>query len=335
MTDETVTMSVGEALALCEAAARGAGAREELAHSIALAAVDAEAEGQPNVGLSHFVDYLESLVAGRIDGQAMPVIDRPALTLFRSDARGGAAHTGFDIAFDDIVSAASTLGLAAFVQRNAYTAGALGYFPRRLAEKGLVAFAATNGPALIAAGGSTRPVFCTNPIAFAFPMAARPPLLIDQSSSATAFVTVRQAAASGEPLPEGWAIDAHGRPTTDASEAMRGALLAFGGARGSNIALMVDMLAAGVAGGKWSLDAGSITDGSESPGSGLFVVAIAPALIDPDFAGRAADQFDRLSREYGVHLPGPRKDAARREAERDGLRVKAATRDRIAAFVAA
>lgn len=324
-----VVMSIEEARQLCERAARALGASAETASSLAASVVAAEAEGQATVGLAHFVDYLDALEAGRIDGRAVPLVTRPLPAIFHSDANGGAAHTGFDRAFDDLVAAARTLGVAVFAQRNAFTCGALGYFAGRLAGCGLVAFAATNGPALIAPAGARKPVYCTNPLAFAAPTASGPALLIDQSSSATAFVNVRLAAKEGRTIPEGWAIDVDGRPTTDAAAAVKGALLAFGGSRGANIALMVEILAAGVTGANWSLDAPSFTDGGESPGTGLFVVAIEPRALDTDFAQRLEGHLERLSTGYGVHIPGAAKAAARKKAERDGIVVPRQVHDRL------
>ncbi|TIT45351.1 MAG: Ldh family oxidoreductase, partial [Mesorhizobium sp.] len=213
------------------------------------------------VGLSHFIDYLEALEAGRIDGKAEPVITRPALAIYLSDARGGLAHTGFDRTIDGLAKAARLFGVAIFSQKNAYTCGALGYFTGRLAAQGLVSFAATNGPAVLAGSGSVKPVYCTNPMSFAAPAADGAPLVIDQSSSATAFVNIRKAAEEGKKIPEGWALDVSGNPTTDPAAAMKGAMLAFGGQRGANIALMVEVLAAGLSGANWSLDAPWFTDG--------------------------------------------------------------------------
>lgn len=331
---ETVTLSLEEARTFCVAAALGAGASEETARAIAAAAVAAEADGQPSVGLAHHVDYLGAIEAGRIDGKAEPAISRPALAIYLSDAQGGAAHTGFDRVFDDIAKAARLFGVTIFAQRNAYTCGALGYFTGRLAEAGLVALAATNGPAYVAGSGSTRPVYCTNPISLAAPAADGPPLVIDQSCSATAFVNIREAAQAGEAIPEGWALDAQGNPTTDAGEAMKGALLAFGGARGANIALMVEVLAAGVTGANWSLDAPSFSAGNQSPGAGLFVVALDPKLFDPGFEPRMRAQLDRLSKDFGVHIPGAAKAAARARSEVHGIVVPAALHARIAEFAA-
>jgi (2R)-3-sulfolactate dehydrogenase (NADP+) len=326
----TVTIGMDGALALCERAARGAGANEEVAASLARSVVAAEAEGQAPVGLAHFVDYLDALEAGRIDGHAEPEITRPAGAIILSDAKGGAAHPGFDRAFDDLVCTAKKFGVAIFSQKNAFTCGALGYFAGRLAGQGLVSIAATNGPALVAGAGGTRPVYCTNPLAFAAPAADGPPLLIDQSSSATAFVNVRKAAHSGQAIPEGWALDAAGRPTTDASAAVKGTLLAFGGSRGANIALMVEVLSAGLSGANWSLDAPPFSTGSQSPGTGMFVLAIEPKLLDPDFEARTRSQIDRLAGDYDVHVPGMGKEAARQNARDRGFSIPQAVHDAIA-----
>lgn len=328
---DTITLTVREAEALCERAARAAGANSFTAGSLARSVVAAEADGQASVGLSHFIDYLDALEAGRIDGTAQPAITRPAPALILSDGRGGAAHPGFDLAFDDLVEAARTFGIALFTQRNAFTCGSLSYFVGRLAEQGLAAIAATNGPALVAGAGGRKPVYCTNPMAFGMPAADGPPLVIDQSSSATAFVNIRAAANAGRQIPQGWALDANGDPTTDPNEAMKGALLAFGGNRGANVALMVEMLAAGLNGANWSLDAPPFGIGAEGPGTGMTVIALAPQLVDPDFAARVGRQVERLSGAYGVHIPGRAKIAARERSERDGLAIPRAVHDRIAA----
>jgi (2R)-3-sulfolactate dehydrogenase (NADP+) len=305
----TRRLSLEEATDLAARAARAAGASDEAARSLARATVSAEAHGKSSIGFAHLMDYLTALREGRIDGDAEPRVMSPAPAVIHCDAKGGIAQVGFDRAFDDLSRRAATFGLALFAQKGSYTTGELGYYPRRLAETGLAALAATSGPALITVAGARRPVYCTNPLAFAAPVADGPPLLIDQASSATAFVQLRHHAERGEALPPGWAVDADGRPTTDPNAALRGALLAFGGARGANIALMVEVMASGFAGANWALDAPSFTSGDRSPGAGLTVVAIAPALLAPDFPQRLGRQLDRLAR-YGVHIPGRRRPVA-------------------------
>lgn len=296
-------LTIDNAKALARQACISVGASRANANALADATVAAERHGRSAVGFRHLLDYLQAYSAGRINGTAEPEISFPAPALIQVDAMGGIAHLGFDLTIDELITRSSTFGLAALALHNSYTTGELGYYVRRLAEAGLVAFAATNSPALMASGRSTGAVFGTNPLAFAAPGENTPPLLIDQASSATAFVKLRQFAEQGEAIPAGWAIDAEGRPTTDAGEAIRGALLAFGGARGANIALMIEILAAGVTGANWSLDAPSFSDGAHSPGVGLFIVAIQPNLLAANFSGRLAAQLDRL-RSKGIHIPG-------------------------------
>ncbi len=324
----TIRMRTSEIEALCRDAAIAAGASADAALSLARATVAAEAEGNRAVGLDHLPFYLDALKDGRIDGHAEPTIARPLPAILHVDAHGGTAHLGYDRAHDLPVAAARTCGIGLFAQTNAYTCGSLGTFAQRLAAEGLVALAATNGPALMTVPGGRRPVYCTNPLAFAAPMADGDTLLIDQASSQTAYVKVREAAGRGETLPEGWAIDADGRATSDPHAAMKGALLTFGGARGANIALLVEVLSAGLTGANWSLDAPSITQGNRSPGTGLLIIAIDPGAFGPGFEERLATHARRLHAE-GVHIPGRAKAAARRRAASDGIEVCVGTVDRI------
>jgi (2R)-3-sulfolactate dehydrogenase (NADP+) len=245
-----------------------------------------------------------SLREGRVKGDAKPTITHPFPAIIHSDAKGGIAQLGFDLMFEELVRRVRTFGVAVFAQKNSYTAGELGYYVRRLALEGLIAIAGANGPALMAASAGGKPVYCTNPLAFGAPIAgSRTPLVIDQASSAAAFVRIVQAASEGRAIPAGWAIDEHGEATTDPGRALGGALLAFGGHKGANIALMVEVLAAGVPGSSWSLDAPDFRSGGQSPGTGLTVIALSPDLLDQDFSSRLAAHVDRL-KSLGVRIPG-------------------------------
>ena len=297
------------------------GYSQPAAVALACQTVLTEELGQHSVGVAHVFDYVDGLKAGRIDGAAEPEISDPAPTMIHIDGKGGLPQTGFDMAFDRLVSRAKELGMCAVLQKNATTCGSLGTYALRLSEAGLVCLAATNGPPLLAGSGSTKPVFCTNPMAFSAPQADGPPLLIDQSSSATAYVNVREAAGRGEAIPTGWALDKDGKPTTDPKAALTGTLLAYGGARGANVALMVEVLAAGLTGANWSLDAPSAFDGDRCPATGLFVLAIDPAVVDPDFPKRMGSQIRRLEQDYSVHIPGLSKSKTMAKTRRDGIDV--------------
>ncbi|WP_277810289.1 Ldh family oxidoreductase [Chromohalobacter canadensis] len=303
---EQQTLSAHEAEILAERACLAAGANHATARSLAKATVSAELFGRAGVGFPHLLDYLSSFRAGRINGYAEPQLTSPLPAIMHSDADGGIAQLGFDSAASTLVERTRELGVTLFTQRNSYTTGELGYYVRRLALEGLIAFAVSNSPAVVAGAPGGQGVFGTNPMAFAAPLAdAIAPLVIDQASSATAFVNLAKAAEEGREIPAGWATDETGSMTTDATAALRGTLLAFGGTKGANVALMVECLAAGVSGASWSLDMPDFQKGERLIDAGMTIIAIQPTAIDADFATRLSRQLDRIA-DRGTYVPGRR-----------------------------
>ncbi|SDC93319.1 (2R)-3-sulfolactate dehydrogenase (NADP+) [Geodermatophilus telluris] len=300
--DDRVVVDRAEVDRLCRAALAAAGASPRVADLLTDAALFAEDRGSTAVGVAHLLDYLDAMDAGRLDGRAVPRLTSPAPAVVRSDARGGIAHAGFDEAFDRLTEAACRFGVAVFVQHGSYTCGQLAWFTERLADAGLVALATAVSPALLAAGPGTGRVFGTNPMSYSVPRVQQAPLTVDQASSVTAFVAVRDRAARGEALPEGWALDADGQPTSDAEAALSGALLPFGGYKGANIALFVELFSS-MAGGLWSVDAPAFHAGSQSPAIGMFVLVVDHRALGEDFPGRVEQHVDRLA-DRGVRRPG-------------------------------
>jgi (2R)-3-sulfolactate dehydrogenase (NADP+) len=328
MTDETnplpVRLSLDEARDLALQALRVCGSGEEAAAVLAVAVVESEAQGYPAVGFAHLLDYCDALRQGRINGRAEPAVSQPRPAVLRVDGDGGIPHLGFQRVFEDLVRKTGTYGLALFLSHNAFTCAGLGYFSQRLAERGLLALAMTNGgPALMAGAETTAAVYCTNPVSFAVPRGEDPPLVIDQSCSATAYLNIKNAAREGRAIPDGWALDSQGHATSDAQAALRGTLLPAGGKRGANLALMVEILAAGLGGANWSVDAPSALEGSRSPSTGLFVLAIDPALPGDGALPRFNGYLHRLADEFGVYVPGERREASARRAQTEGIQVAA------------
>ena len=140
-------------------------------------------------------------------------------------------------------------GVAAAAIRRSHHCGAAGHPVERLGRSrawSRMMFA--NTPAAIAPWGGSKAVFGTNPIAFACPLAGRAPIVIDLSLSKVARGNIMAAKQRGETIPEGWALDADGKPTTDPDAALRGTMVPMGDAKGTALALMVEMLAAGLTG---------------------------------------------------------------------------------------
>lgn len=303
MQDTMTTLSADEAAKLTTRACIACGASPAMAASLVTATLSAARFGHKDLGFPHLMDYLEALKAGRINGNARPSI-RPVLPAFvHADADGGIAQLPFDLAYDDFRKRVFTFGVALYSQKNSYTAGELGYYVRRFALDGIVSIAVANGPALMTTAGSGKRVYCTNPIALGVPTGAgQAPVVIDQASSATAFVRVKRAADLHQKIPEGWAVDRSGQPTTDAREAIEGALLPFGGYKGANIALIVELLAAGLSGSSWSMDGADFLTGDRSPDTGMTIIAIAPSAADKGFSERVKTHVERLA-DAGVHVP--------------------------------
>lgn len=180
----------------------------------------------------------------------------------------------------------------------AFTVGELGYYTSELATEGLVALAGANSPALMSLYEAPDALTGTNPFSFALP-GLPSPRLIDQASSAVAWVRIRDAAAAGEPIPPGWALDANGAATTDAAAALLGPLLPFGGVKGSNIALVIELLSV-LSGASFSMDAPDFASGEQPPRVGLFLIALDPTAFDPDYLHRVEDHLERLRTRYGI-----------------------------------
>ena len=224
--------------------------------------------------------------------------------MLASNADGGIAQLGFDLAFERFVAVARSFGIAILTQANSYTTGELGYYVRRLTEEGLVGLAATNANAMVASKAGHPAVYGTNPMAFGFPLGASSlPLVIDQASSATAYVNIVAAAQEGRAIPIGWAMDEYGIDTEDPQKALGGVLLPFGGRKGGNVALLVEMLSAGLSGGPWSLDTPDFRSGGSRPAVGLTVIAMMPGIPEDGRIARAYRQKQRLEN-LGVFIPG-------------------------------
>ena len=295
---DTVELRRGEVTELCERALLGSGASPAQAAVLAEATVQAELLGRRPVGVTHLVDYVDGFRHGRI-APGPPTIEQRTAVITAVDCHAGLAQHGFEQALPGLCAAAEEHGLAVAALRHCFTAGELDYYVRRLNRRGLTGLACANSPALVTVAGARGPLLGSNPLAFGVPLSRGRRLAFDQASSAAAWVAVRDAAANDEPIPTGWAVDSGGAPTTSAAAALDGALLPFGGYKGGNIALLVEVLAT-LAGGVFSTDAPPFTSGTVSPSVGVMVVAVSTETLSPGFVRRLDAQLDRWRAEHGA-----------------------------------
>jgi (2R)-3-sulfolactate dehydrogenase (NADP+) len=299
------------------------GVLPENARSVAHALVQAEAAGQQGHGLRRIAAYLAQAQVNKVDGKAQPTATLVRPGVLSIDARHGFAYPALDLAVRELPAITRTQGIAFAAIGRSHHAGVMALTVERFADQGLVAMMFANAPAAMAPWGGRKPLFGTNPIAFAVPVAGSDPLVIDLALSKVARGKVMEATQKGIDIPDDWAFDVDGNPTTDAVAAMKGTMAPAGGAKGAALALMVEFLSAGMTGAHFSYEASSLFDASGPPPNlGHSIIAIDPdAVTGSGTAERMAGLAAEMAKEDGVRLPGRRGRNARRHALEHGLDV--------------
>jgi (2R)-3-sulfolactate dehydrogenase (NADP+) len=299
-----------------------AGARDEMAVATARALVAAEAQGLSSHGMSRVLQYAVHLRNGRVDGRAEPKIVKVRGSVLLVDAGSGLAFPGCAMAVAECVRRAREHGVAFAGIRNSHHFGVAAYHLLPVAAAGMVGLAFGNSPAAMPAAGGRRPLFGTNPIAAIFPRRADSPITVDLSLSEAARGKVMVAAARGEPIPAGWALDRDGVPTMDANAALGGSMLPAGGSKGAMLALVVELLTCALTGAAFGFEADSFfVDEGNRPRIGQAFLVIDPdALAGRDaYLERVETLVAAMLADPGVRLPGQRREALAAVAARDGV----------------
>jgi (2R)-3-sulfolactate dehydrogenase (NADP+) len=293
---------------------------------VARALVLAEADGQAGHGLSRVPSYAAQARSGKVNGHAVPSSRQTRPGALVIDAANGFAYPALELAVSALPALARGCGIAAVAITRSHHFGVAAHPCERLAAAGLVALAFGNTPSAMSAWGGRRALLGTNPIAFAAPRAGGQPIVVDLALSQVARGKIMSAAQAGGPIPEGWALNAEGKPTTDARAALAGTLLPAGGAKGAALALMVELLAAALTGSNFASEASSFFEADgPPPGVGQLLLAIDPSAFSGgnDFAQRCAALADDMQKDDGVRLPGARRFGLRGAARRHGVAVDA------------
>jgi (2R)-3-sulfolactate dehydrogenase (NADP+) len=301
-----------------------AGAHPAMAQAAARHLVQAESQGLPTHGMSRVPFYCTMLRNGRADGAAHPamVSDRAAACLI--DNRDGLPYVSVEWAVGEVIQRARRSGIAFAGIRNSSHVGVLGIHLLAVAEAGLVGFAFTNSPAAIPAWGGKKPLFGTNPVAAAFPRRNADPIVIDLALTTVVRGRIMMAMRKGERIPEGWALDRHGKPTTDPKEAIEhGSLFPIGGTKGAMLALMFELICASLTGAAIGPEADSFfSEQGNKPRIGQAFIAVDPVALagTEKFAERVETVVSTMLSDPEVRLPGARRFAAER-ASQAGIEV--------------
>ncbi|WP_417668172.1 Ldh family oxidoreductase [Roseibium sp.] len=320
------TLSLAEAHRLVRTALIASRTRPENADCVARALVSAEASGQPGHGLSRVPGYAAQSASGKVDGAAVPTLQEVTPSLVRIDAAHGFAYPAIEKALEVLPAMASRQGIAMAAVARSHHFGQGGAHCEALADKGYVALVFGNAPKSIAPWGGKEPLFGTNPIAFAAPVPGKPSLVIDLAVSRVAKGKIMAAEKTGSPIPEGWALDKDGNPTTDATAAMAGTMLPIGEAKGAALAMMIEVLSAALVGASLAFEASSLFSGEgKPPNLGQVILAIDPRLSSGGaYAERIATLMAAVEGADGARVPGSRRIEMRAKAEADGLSIPSA-----------
>jgi len=317
-------LTIAEAVDLSTAILIRRGASQAAAGILSSVIVAAERDGSRSHGLSRLADYIASIRAGWITPEAMPDISFENPPIIRAQGNNGFTQVAAHLAAEELKAFASRFGLAALATRNSHHIGALWCDIEPLAEAGFVAINFVNSRPRLAPYGAGTKLLGTNAMAFAFPDGRGGAVTWDQASSPMSLGDVKLHANEGKPLPAGVGLDADGQPTTDASVVMKGGpMLPFAGHKGSSIALMVEVMAAGLTGAGFGFqDTSSRFPGAASSNAGQFILVVDPRRTDgEDFPGRIAALVDHLHTDPAVRLPGERRKKNRERSLREGITI--------------
>ncbi len=337
MTDETIALSLDEVRDFGRRVLARLGLSERQIGPVVETIVAGERDECGAHGIYRLLNCAQTIRAGKVALDAAPVLHDMAPALARVDGDRGYAQLAFEVGRPVLVEKARACGIAALGLNNCVHFAALWPEVEELARAGLVAFAFTPSHAWVAPAGGTRPLFGTNPIAFGWPRPGGYPFVFDFATSAVARGEIELHRRAGKPIPLGWGLDPEGRPTTDAAAAMAGAMLTFGGHKGSALSAMVELIAGPLIGDMTSAESLADDEGTRSsPRGGELIVAIDPArFLGPDAAehlARAEQLFEGIVAQ-GARLPSQRRYEARARSLADGVRVSRKLYQDIAAYL--
>jgi len=333
MANEIETIDAASLDTLCTAALRAAGARAEDAAACARILLEAELMGISTHGAVRVPDYARRLRGGGIDAQAVPKLERRAPSLALVDGANALGPAVGLRALEAGIEIARETGIAYVGCRASNHFGAIAPYGRAACEAGFVMLAGTNASTTMPPWGGKALRLGNNPFCVAAPGEGGAHFILDMAMSVAARGKIRAALKAGRPIPEGWAADKEGRPTTDPAAALAGLLLPFGAHKGSGLSMAVDLLSGVLSGARFLTDVVTWVDNAtEAQGTGHFFLLLDPArLTGREAYDGAMARFRQLIKRTPaadpaapVLLPGERELARRAKALQEGVQLPAA-----------
>lgn len=301
----------------------------------------ADLSGKSTHGISRLSAYIGGIDKGKINPRPNISVQITGAATATVDGDDGLGPVVARAAMQTAIERAKEAGVGAVTVRRGNHIGVLARYANMAADEGFIGLVLTNAQPAIPPWGGRRAYFGTNPIAMSAGRGDEQ-ISVDLATSVTARGNVIMASKDGSEIPEGWAIDEAGEPTTDAAAALKGALLPMAGPKGYSLALLVEILSGVLSGAAIGDEVGSIYDDApDAPNTGIFVLVLNPGF----FLGESGSFATRLSHmEQAIHanplakgvsavyLPGERQRAEICKREAQGMALPETTKNELQAL---
>lgn len=335
----SLTLSWRELLELAEGFLTAHGLSPAQARALALSLCRAERDDSRSHGLQRLPGTLETMAHPAFNRKADPRAEMLTPAIIRVDADYGFSSLAVERGLPPLMEAARSLGIAVLAVNNGFHATALWPELEQIAAQGLAGLSMNPTHDWVAPAGGSGGVLGTNPIGFSWPRRGRPPYVFDFATSAGARAEIALRRQQGRALPPGWGLDREGRPSTDPAAVLAGAMLPFGGHKGSALATMIELLAGPFIADRTSRQSALFDGGARAaPCHGELIVAFDPVLVGAasgqgnDAEAAAEDLFARIEQQGG-RLPGARRHAARARAKAEGISISRPLHEKILALM--
>lgn len=319
-------MSLEEAEVLAKAVLNAQGFNQEQTHALSQAVIAGQRDECHSHGLYRLLNCVKTLAAGKVVANAQPEVHDHAPGIVRVDAKGGFSQLAFEAGLPILTAKTREQGIAALAINHCVHFSALWVEIEAITDQGLVALACNPSHAWVAPAGGSRPLLGTNPLAFGWPRPnGQPPFIFDFATSAIARGDIELHHRENKPIPEGWGIDRLGQHSQNPADVLDGALLTFGGHKGSALSIMIELIAGPLIGDLTSAESLAYDDGAgASPYHGELILAMDPERFLgstlEDYMARAEDLFSSIIAQ-GARLPSQRRYTARQRTQKEGISI--------------
>lgn len=333
----TVRLSLEEVHALSIAVLTANGLAMDHATAIAKVIVAGQRDECHSHGVYRLITCVNTLRNGKVALAVQPVVQDVSPAIVKVDAGWGFSPLAFELGSSKLIEKTKAIGIASLAINHCFHFSALWPEVEALAEQGLAAIAMTPSHSWVAPAGGVKPIFGTNPFAFAWPRPGAHPFVFDFATSAVARGEIELHRRSGSKIPLDWAIDASGQPTDDPTAALNGAMRTFGGHKGSALSAMIELLAGPLIGDFLSSESQAFDQHpGTAPCHGEFIMAFDPAMFGGpnwrDDNTRAEKLFDGIVSQ-GARLPSQRRFEARARSLVSGVDIPQALYNDVVALM--